>query len=204
MGNGSKRLQVGGVRGEGRGHSAAVGRRLTYRRFILLSHLLPRLNEFLELFDYNAWANRTIFDAVAQLPDDQYFRDLKSSYGGIHGTLAHIVWAEQLWLHRWLGRPNPAVPQGTDLRSLAEVRARWQEVEAERGKFVAGLSEARLDDTRLVKPSSGGEYVHSFRQMFRHFINHSSYHRGQIVTFLRQLGAKPPSTDLILYYRRRG
>jgi uncharacterized damage-inducible protein DinB len=40
--------------------------------------------------------------------------------------------------------------------------------------------------------------------MFRHFINHSSYHRGQIVTFLRQLGASPPSTDLILYYRRRG
>lgn len=161
------------------------------------------MEEFLELFDYNAWANRTIFDAVAQLSDEQYFRDLKSSYGGVHGTLAHIVWAEQLWLHRWLGRPNPAVPQGNDLRSLAEVRARWEEVEAERGRFVGGLGDGQLDDTRLVKPSSGGEYVHTFRQMFRHFINHSSYHRGQIVTLLRQLDAKPPSTDLILYYRRR-
>lgn len=162
------------------------------------------MNEFLELFDYNAWANRTIFDAVARLPDEQYFRDLKSSYGGIHATLCHIVWAEQLWLHRWLGKPNPAVPQGTDLRSLAEARDRWEEVEAERRRFVAGMTEARLDDTKLVKPSSGGEYVHSLRQMFRHFINHSSYHRGQIVTFLRQLGHRPPSTDLILYYRRRG
>ena len=162
------------------------------------------MNEFLELFDYNAWANRTIFEAVAQLPDEQYFRDLKSSYGGIHGTLAHIVWAEQLWLHRWLGRPNPEVAQGRDLRALRDVRARWEEVEAARGRFVAALSDAGLDDTRLVKPSSGGEYVHSFRQMFRHFINHSSYHRGQIVTFLRQLGVTPPSTDLILYYRRRG
>ncbi len=159
--------------------------------------MLPRLNEFLELFDYNAWANRTIFDAVAQLPDDQYFRDLKSSYGGIHGTLCHIVWAEQLWLHRWLGKPNPVVPQGTDLQSLDEVRTRWETVDAERGRF-----EARLAETRLVKPSSGGEYLHTYRQMFRHFINHSSYHRGQIVTFLRQLGATPPSTDLILYYRR--
>ena len=162
------------------------------------------MNEFLELFDYNAWANRTIFDAVAQLPDEQYFRDLKSSYGGIHGTLAHIVWAEQLWLHRWLGRPNPEVAQGRDLRALRDVRARWEEVEAARGRFVAALSDAGLDDTRLVKPSSGGEYVHSFRQMFRHFINHSSYHRGQIVTSLRQLSITPPSTDLILYYRRRG
>ena len=65
------------------------------------------MNELLELFDYNGWANRTIFDAVARLPDEQYFRDLKSSYGGIHGTLCHIVWAEQLWLHRWLVKPNP-------------------------------------------------------------------------------------------------
>ena len=97
------------------------------------------VNEFLELFDYNAWANRTIFDAVAQLPDEQYFRDLKSSYGGVHGTLGHIVWAEQLWLHRWLGRANPPVAQGKDLKSLADVRRRWEEVEAERGRFLAGI-----------------------------------------------------------------
>ena len=162
------------------------------------------MDEFFELFTYNGWANRIIFDAVAQLPEKQYFRDLKSSYGGVHGTLCHIVWAEQLWLHRWLKRPNPTVPQGTDLKSLKEVCERWDAVDGERAAFVAGMADAQLDDTRLVKPSSGGEYIHTFRQMFRHFINHSSYHRGQIVTFLRQLGHTPPSTDLILYYRRRG
>lgn len=162
------------------------------------------MNEFLELFDYNAWAHRAIFDAVARLPEEQYFRDLKSSHGGVHGTLCHVVWAEQLWLHRWKRLPNPAVAQGTDLKSLEAVRARWEAVERERGDFVSALSDNQLDDTRLVKPSTGGEYVHTFRQMFRHFINHSSYHRGQIVTFLRQLGTSPPSTDLILYYRHRG
>ena len=114
--------------------------------------------------------------------------------------LAHIVWAEQLWLHRWKGKTNP-VAQGTDLHSLAEVRERWEGVAAERGAFLAMLK--NLDDTRVVKPSSGGEYVHTFRQMFRHVINHSSYHRGQVVSFLRQLGSKPPDTDLITYYRRK-
>lgn len=159
------------------------------------------MNEFLELFDYNAWAMRTLFAAVAALPDDQYHRDLKSSFGGIHGTLAHIVWAEQLWLHRWERKPNPAVAQGADLHSLAEVQERWEAVEVERGTFLARLTD--LDETRSVKPSSGGEYVHSFRQMLRHVINHSSYHRGQVVSFLRQLGSKPPDTDLIIYYRRK-
>jgi len=160
------------------------------------------MDEFLDLFVYNAWANRIILDAAARLPDEQYLCDLKSSFGGVHGTLCHMVWVEQVWLHRWMGRPNPAVAQGKDLRSLEEVRERWAAVEAQRGAFVATITDERLAETRLVKPSSGGEYIHTFRQMFRHFINHSAYHRGQIVTFLRQLGHSAPSTDLIVYYRQ--
>ena len=159
------------------------------------------LDEVRELFAYNAWANRKIFDAAAGLPEEQYSRDLKSSHGGIHGTLAHIVWAEQLWLHRWLSRPKPAVPQGKDLGGLGAVRARWEEVEAERGAFLGGLTAARLKETRVVQPSTGGEYVHTFHQMFRHTVDHSTYHRGQVVTMLRQLGAVPPNTGLIVFYR---
>ena len=113
------------------------------------------MNEFLELFDYNAWASRTIFDAVARLPEEQYFRDLKSSYGGVHGTLCHVVWAEQLWLHRWKKLPNPGVPQGADLKSLQDVCGRWETVERERAGYVSHLSDAQLDETRVVKPSTG-------------------------------------------------
>jgi uncharacterized damage-inducible protein DinB len=160
------------------------------------------VDEVLELFAYNAWANRKIFDAAAALPDEQYRRDLKSSHGGIHGTLAHIVWAEQLWLHRWLTRPNPAVPQGRDLVTLGAVRARWEEVEAERGAFLRGVTPGRLEETWVVKPSTGGEYVHTLAQMIHHAVDHSTYHRGQVVTLLRQVGVVPPNTGLIVFYRR--
>lgn len=160
------------------------------------------MNAFRELFVYNAWATRVLFDAVARLPDEHYVRDMKGSHGGIHGTFAHIVWAEHLWLNRWLIKPNPAVPQGKDLSSLAAVRVRFEEVEAERNRFLAGFTDDRLGETRRITPTSGGEFLHTFDQMFRHLINHSSYHRGQIVTFLRQLGATPPNTDLIVFYRR--
>ena len=159
-------------------------------------------DEVLELLAYNAWANRKIFDAAEGLSEEQYSRDLKSSHGGIHGTLAHIVWAEQLWLHRWLARTNPAVPQGRDLRDLAAVRARWEAVEVERGAFLGGLTAAQLEETRVVKPTTGGEYVHTLAQMLRHAIDHSTYHRGQVVTLLRQVGAVPPNTGLIVFYRR--
>src|SRR2546425_7025747 len=107
-------------------------------------------DETRELFGYNAWANRLLFDAAAALSDEVYQRDLKSSFGGIHGTLAHIVWAEQLWLCRWLGRPNPAVPQGRDLTSLAAGRARWKEIEAERRGGFVGFTEPAAHGDRVL------------------------------------------------------
>jgi uncharacterized damage-inducible protein DinB len=43
-----------------------------------------------------------------------------------------------------------------------------------------------------------------FSQTFQHLVNHGTYHRGQVVTMLRQLGAgTPPSTDLIAFYREQ-
>lgn len=160
--------------------------------------------EVRELFAYNAWANRRFFGVLATLPAEPYFRDLKSSHGGIHGTLCHIVWAEELWLNRWLAKPNPAVRQGRDLATLEAARVRWESLEAVRAALLAGLAEARLDDAIEVKPSTGGAYRHTFRQMFRHAIDHSSYHRGQLVTLLRQVGVTPPDTGLIVYYREHG
>src|SRR2546422_7920612 len=106
--------------------------------------------EVRELFAFNAWASRRIFDGAAQLAAADYLRDLKSSHGGIHGTLCHIVWAEQLWLHRWLGKPAPAVPPGEGLASLAGVRARWEEVEAERERFLRDLTDAKRSEERRV------------------------------------------------------
>jgi uncharacterized damage-inducible protein DinB len=161
-------------------------------------------DEVRELFAYNAWANRKMFAAASALPAEAYGRDLHSSHGGVHRTLAHIVWAEQLWLHRWLGKPNPAVPQGRDLTSVEGVQKRWEAVEAERASFLAGITAGTLEEGQVVRPSTGGEFRHTFREMFRHVIDHSSYHRGQVVTLLRQLGVTPPSTGLIVFFRERG
>src|SRR2546427_1746064 len=148
--------------------------------------------EVRELFAYNAWANRRCFAALEPVPVEAYVRDLKSSHGGLHGTLCHIVWAEQLWLNRWLGKPNPAVPQGRDLASLAAARTRWEAIESERATFLAGLTERRLDETVAVKPSTGGEDRHPFREMVRHAVEYFSYHPGQLVTLLRPGGGGAP------------
>src|SRR5256712_11831975 len=115
--------------------------------------------EVRELFAFNAWASRRIFDGAAQLAAADYLRDLKSSHGGIHGTLCHVVWAEQLWLTRWLGQPAPAGAQGKDLGSLAEGRARGGAGELERGPVLQRLTGAPLAAPPTVTPSVGGAHV---------------------------------------------
>src|SRR5260370_25278261 len=97
------------------------------------------LAEVRELFAYNAWANRVFFDALGAVPSAAYVRDLKSSHGGLHGTLCHIVRAEALSLSRWLAQPGPPVAQGKDLATLAAARAPSERAEAHPGAFLAPL-----------------------------------------------------------------
>src|SRR5271169_2469234 len=97
-----------------------------------------------ELFTYNAWANRRIFDALGALPTDIYLRDVQSSFGSIHGTLVHIVGAEQVWLARWRGQASSGLLKGSEVASLAEARSIWDRVETERAAFLAGVTDALL------------------------------------------------------------
>ena len=50
---------------------------------------------------------------------------------------------------------------------------------------------------------AGAPQAQPLWQMLQHLVNHCTYHRGQIATMLRQLGAKTLGTDLILYYREQ-
>lgn len=156
-----------------------------------------------ELFAYAAWSNRKLFTALESLSAEDYKRDLKTSFGGIQGTVNHMVWADELWLRRWQQAPMPAVEQGRDLETLAAARERWDRIEAERSAFVATVGEDHLGDVIVVRASSGGEFRHHLRETFLHVIDHTTYHRGQVIAMLRQLGIKPPVTGLITFYRER-
>jgi uncharacterized damage-inducible protein DinB len=51
---------------------------------------------------------------------------------------------------------------------------------------------------------SGEDARSVFSHMLQHLVNHATYHRGQVTTMLRQLGAPAPkSQDLIRYYREK-
>jgi uncharacterized damage-inducible protein DinB len=71
--------------------------------------------------------------------------------------------------------------------------------------FVASLDEAGISRVYEYKSLAGQAGSSPFWQMLQHVVNHASYHRGQLTTMLRQLGAQPgKSMDMIAYYRESG
>ncbi len=159
------------------------------------------LEEMLTLFQYDEWATKRTIESVSPLSEEQYKRDLKSSYGGIHGTLVHIYWADCLWLERWNGNSSFNAISTNEISGLITLNDRWEEYREKLNGYLVNLTDAKLSAPLSYADTRGNNYAEPLRQQMQHRVNHSSYHRGQIVTMLRQLGGKPLATDLILFYR---
>jgi uncharacterized damage-inducible protein DinB len=154
------------------------------------------------LYAYDAWANRRLLDACAALAPEQFTKDLGSSFRSVRDTMAHIMGAEWLWLERFQGR-TARLPSGDQFPDLASLRTRWTEVERDLLAYVGGLSAADLERSFDYWDMKGNPHTSVLWQTLQHVANHSTYHRGQVTTLLRQLGAKPIGTDLIGFYRER-
>jgi uncharacterized damage-inducible protein DinB len=159
--------------------------------------------EIRTLFDYNAWANHRALDAAAQLSQEQFTRSLGSSFSSVRDTLVHICGAEWVWNERFHGRSPSSIPDFSALQTVDGVRAHWSPQEEKLISFVRGLRQADLDRVIEYKTINFGVYKNPLWQSMQHLVNHGTYHRGQITTLLRQLGAKPILTDLMHFYRER-
>ena len=154
------------------------------------------------MIDYHYWARDRLLEALEPLTGEQYTRDLGSSFKSIRDTAAHAYAAEWAWHERWQGRSVSALIPGERFASPAELRAAWQESERAIRAFVDGLTDADVHRVIEYKLLNGTPGASPIGQMVQHVVNHASYHRGQITTMLRQIGAAPPkSMDMIAYFR---
>jgi uncharacterized damage-inducible protein DinB len=162
------------------------------------------LPDLLTLLDYHYWARDRMLDALEPLTPDQFNQDLGSSFKSIRETVAHLYSAEWAWYERWRGR-MPTAPLPLDLfPDVAAVRQQWIAQEGNMREFLVGLDDDRIAREIEYKLLSGAVGSASIAQMLQHVVNHASYHRGQVTTMLRQVGATSvPSTDLIRFYRSR-
>jgi len=161
----------------------------------------PELLRF--MFQYNAWADRRLLDACGALTNEQFTRNLGSSFSSVRDTVAHLYGAEWVWNERFQGRSPSSLVTGAGFPDLASIRTKLEEMDQYYIDFVSKLTPQDLERMLRYKGFTGEEFSNPLWQSLHQLTNHASYHRGQVTTMLRQLGVKPVSTDLIMYYREQ-
>ena len=156
------------------------------------------MNDLLALLDYTAWATLRILAALNPLTLEECSRDLHSSHGGINGTLAHLYGADVIWTARLCSRPAITFSDLPELPALGVLEVKWAALQTGRRAFLSGMN---AEQTVAYTNLRGESQSSTVGETVLHVVNHGVYHRGQLVTMLRQLGYAALNTDLIAFYR---
>jgi len=161
------------------------------------------LHDVFTLYEYNRWANGRTLEAAEKLDATALMKNLGNSFPSVRDTLAHILGAEWIWLRRWKGEMPATLLAVSEFPTVASLRERFGAVDLERGAFLASLTDDRLQQPFDYKDLAGNAYRLPVIQTMQHVVNHGTYHRGQVTTMLRQLGATPIGTDMSRFYLDR-
>jgi len=155
-----------------------------------------------EYTQYNYWANKKICDLLLTLDDSILEKDIPSSFRTIKSTVYHIWGAEDLWHQRINGDTTNKTIAKDFPGKFSDGINLFNEVSL---KIIALVEKASDEDFLRVidyKNMAGQPFSNNLYKIIMHCMNHSTFHRGQIITMLRNAGVTDLfSTDLITYYR---
>ncbi len=151
--------------------------------------------------NYNVWANKGIADFLIDKDEKLLDKEIISSFNSIRKTIFHLADGQYVWLSRLQGvsptdwpsknmKPEEAIP------ALMNTSITYAE-------HFDGRPESYWSEIITFKAMDGTEYKESVGNITMHLMNHSTFHRGQLITMFRQVGfeGKMPRTDLIAYLR---
>jgi uncharacterized damage-inducible protein DinB len=156
-----------------------------------------------DLLLYMLWADRTTLRAVREVSLEDLKRDAGISFGSLLGTMTHILDGQRLWNARFSGQPTDQVHPPAEFPDLLSWITAWEESASHLEAFLASLTDEQLSAPITWTNRRGETFTQPLWHTVLHLVNHCSYHRGQVVSLLRQMGYQPPSTDLVYYLHQR-
>ena len=157
----------------------------------------------LKYADYNIWANNLLIDVLLKLSDEELDKEIISSFPSIRATVYHVWSAEYIWLQRLALVEHPVWLEGTFTGTMAEACAQWKEASVNLRTFIDKQYDDRML-THVFQYYDRQKISHKLQvnYVLQHVFNHSTSHRGQLITMLRQVGVKKiPQTDFIVFAR---
>jgi len=149
-------------------------------------------------FEYEKDAHAKVMESLRAVPPGE--RD-HPAYGAAVDLFAHLFAARRLWLYRFgvlRERPRDIFPAGVSVEDVASEMASVHVVWSD---YFARLDAAELERVFEYQSLDAGRFRNSVDDILAQLFGHSWYHRGQIASCLRTMGATPASTDFIYWVR---
>ena len=151
---------------------------------------------------YNRWQNQSLYGAADRLPDVERKRSRGAFFESIHGTLSHLLFGDQIWMHRFT--QSTPLPHAKSIAESVTAIPDWNELKAERvaldETIIAWTDAMRSSDLEgdlgWYSAAMGRQVTKPRWELITHMFNHQTHHRGQVHCLLTQNGLKMADTDL--------
>ncbi len=160
-----------------------------------------QIEDFIRLYEYNAWAHQRVWDCVCELSEADYRQPWDYSVGSVHEQCVHTLGAEQLWLRRLQGQDATWPPDPMTDASRDAVWEKWLAVQSGWRALLADMSDADLKREMTHTRISGATEGVVISLVLQHVVNHATDHRAQILARIHQLGGRTTDQDIIAYHR---
>lgn len=159
---------------------------------------------FVQYAAYNVWANQRIIDCVSNLTDEQINQKINSSFKSIYATVAHLWDVESIWWQRVKLQEQEEWPSHGFKGSVLELCNNLMKQSKHWKEWIDLTTDATLEHEFIYRNTKKQQFKQPVYEALQHLFNHQTYHRGQLITMLRQVGLeKVPNTDLISFLRKK-
>lgn len=153
---------------------------------------------------YNLWANQKIMETILTLPEEKQKTEVPSSFSNLYRTVLHMWDAETAWWQRMKLQERIIIPSENFIGTMRDVVNGLNQQNQQWLDWVSNSTDNALDHVFQYQNSKKEQFKQPIYQMVLHVFNHGTYHRGQLINMLRQLGIeKLPQTDFIVWSRKK-
>jgi len=157
-----------------------------------------------QLSTYHIWANQLLLEAIHQLPEEKQKQEVPSSFKSLYSTLLHMLDAESIWWQRMKLLERVQRPSENFSGTMKELGNSLLHQNRQWNEWITGANDHQLQHVFQYQNTKREQFKQPIYQMLLHVFNHGTYHRGQLVNILRQLGIeKIPRTDFIDWSRKK-
>jgi uncharacterized damage-inducible protein DinB len=154
----------------------------------------------LQYASYHAWANDLLLELINNLDEEKQKRPLKSSFPSLFETVLHMLDAESIWWQRMKLQERILRPSENFQGDMKEASTQLLQQNRLWREWVLQASEPQLQHAFKYQNTKRESFKQPVAQVLMHVFNHGTYHRGQLVTMLRQLEVeKIPQTDYVIW-----